>query len=108
MLTKAQVLRSILKKRGYIVLWQAPYHPQFHIGQIVRELGGEGTDIGLFRVRSQTTVKDFLSQQILSKKIEPKLWTTDPTTLVRQTAKKIDGIVYWKVTRTSRRVERES
>jgi hypothetical protein len=102
MLSKPEVLKAIYKKRGYLVLWQAPYHPPFTIGRIVRELGGEGVcSLGLFRVRARTSKADFMTQQVLSRKIEPAHWKHgSPTGFVN--SMRHQEMLYWRVTRTTR------
>lgn len=100
-MTKEQVLRAILRKRGYIVIWQGPFHLTLSIGRRITELGGECIKLGTFAIRKRTSKADFLAQQVLSRKLEPKLWEgCSPSAMVREWPKKVGGATFWRVTPT--------
>lgn len=95
------VLRAILRQRGYLVVWQGDHHPRFAVGHVTAQLV-EGFNLGLFAVREQTTKQDFLEQQLLSKKLEPKHWKhTSPTAHLKANMK--HHPIFWRVTRTRKK-----
>ena len=97
-MTQRQVLLAILQKRGYLVLWQDPYHPQFKVGSVTAQCGGEGFYLGLMEVRKRTTMKDFLAQQVMSRKLAPEHWKWgSPTETVKKNMKLKP--IFWRVTR---------
>jgi hypothetical protein len=98
---KISVLRAILRNRGYLVLPCGPNAPQWPIGHVTAQCGGEGFNIGLLAIRSRTTLADFREQCRLSKQLEPAHWKHGSPTAYVEKARKI-GATFWKATRTKR------
>lgn len=76
---QAFVLREINRRRGYIVTWVDTVTPELQenrlkLGGKVTVIGAEANDLGQpFIAISETDLKDFADQQMLSYKIAPEL-----------------------------------
>lgn len=74
-MTQLRVIKTILSRRGYLVLWQARWHEKFTVGELVPVAGGEGFNLGKpLQVIRATSERDFLTQQQLSRRIDRAHW----------------------------------
>lgn len=106
-MTQNMVLRKVLRRRGYLVLWKARWMTPWTVGSLVDRIGGEGFHLGkMFVVAKQTSRRDFLAQQQLSRRLEPAHWKgTNATALLRKREKENRGeITYWRVKPTKRKL----
>lgn len=103
MKAKEAVLRAIIRRRGYLVLVQANWHSVFPIGYLVGRAGN--LDLGKpLKVLAKTSARDFLTQQQLSRRLEPAHWKGISATAQLEKYKEQGGpLKFWKVKPTRRR-----
>ena len=101
---KVTVLRSIIRRRKYLVLIQARWHPVFKVGDLVDRAGN--IDLGKpLKVIAPTSAKDFLTQQQLSRRLERAHWKGISATSQLKGWKKVASpLTFWRVKPTTRRL----